>query len=97
MGAIDLSGIITKNKYKIILLAALLAVCFDLILEPVAVKLGYWYWAHNIPLQNYLAWFVITLAASYIFEKMRIDYDSNLPRTNYCLQSVFFIVMLILS
>jgi putative membrane protein len=77
------------------LLAASLALCFDIILEPVAVKFGYWSWGHNIPLQNYLAWFVISLAATYIFAKMRIDYNSDLPRTNYYLQSAFFVIILL--
>lgn len=44
-----------------------LAVVFDWVMEPVAMHLNYWQWAGNsIPLQNYLAWFVIA-AISAIF------------------------------
>jgi len=41
---------------------ALLATFFDFVLEPVAVKLGYWKWLGNgnIPFSNYLCWFLIS-------------------------------------
>ena len=39
-------------------LTALLMVCFDLLMEPAAIKLDYWTWiSGHIPLQNYLVWF----------------------------------------
>ena len=42
--------------------AALLATAFDWLLEPVAMKLGYWSWAGNaIPLFNYGCWFGVSL------------------------------------
>ena len=45
-------------RLKIAFLVALLMVCFDLLMEPAAVKLDYWTWMDNhIPLQNYLVWF----------------------------------------
>ena len=46
------------SRFKSALLVALLMVCFDVLMEPAAVKLGYWTWINgDIPLQNYLAWF----------------------------------------
>ncbi|RKU18107.1 hypothetical protein C6500_13890 [Candidatus Poribacteria bacterium] len=45
-------------RFKIASLVALLMVCFDLLMEPAAVKLDYWTWMNDrIPLRNYLAWF----------------------------------------
>lgn len=45
-----------------ILLIALFMVAFDWVMEPAAVKLGYWSWRGGIiPLQNYLAWFIFSL------------------------------------
>jgi len=48
-----------------IAITGVLCICFDLLLEPVAVHLGYWVWhTPSIPIQNYLAWGVIgSLAA----------------------------------
>lgn len=59
-------------RYIFFLLGALLSAClctvFDLILEPVAVYLGYWAWEGvDIPLQNYVAWFVLSLICSSAF------------------------------
>ena len=48
----------TDYQYHIAFLVALLMVCFDLLMEPAAVKLDYWKWTNNhIPLRNYLMWF----------------------------------------
>lgn len=42
-------------------LTASLMTLFDFFMEPAAVQLDYWNWsAAGIPLQNYLAWFVIS-------------------------------------
>ena len=49
---------LAESRFKMAFLVALLMVCFDLFMEPAAVKLGYWSWMDNyIPLQNYLVWF----------------------------------------
>ena len=46
------------NPFKLAFLVALLMVCFDLLMEPAAVKLDYWTWLNDhIPLRNYLVWF----------------------------------------
>lgn len=43
-----------------IVLVAVLCVGFDLLLEPVAIRLGYWVWAGgSVPIQNYVAWGLI--------------------------------------
>lgn len=40
---------------------ALLATFFDWVMEPVAMKLGFWQWqSSNIPFYNYLCWFIIS-------------------------------------
>jgi len=47
-------------------LVGLLCVLFDLILEPVAMSLGYWVWRDGtVPLQNYIAWGVIGAAGGW--------------------------------
>lgn len=40
---------------------ALLATFFDWVMEPVAIKLGFWQWqSSDIPFYNYLCWFIIS-------------------------------------
>ena len=48
-----------------ILSVGLACVGFDLLLEPVAIALGYWVWhAPSVPWQNYLAWGLIAAAGA---------------------------------
>jgi putative membrane protein len=61
-------------------LTALLAAGFDWVMEPAAVKLGYWYWdTLSIPLRNYLAWAIIAglAALGLAFIERRRSFDSK--------------------
>lgn len=55
--------------WRVPLLTALIAVVFDLFIDPVAVKAHYWLWLkpgsfyYGIPLLNYTGWFVLMLLA----------------------------------
>ena len=67
-------------RFKIAFLVALLMVCFDLLMEPAAVKLDYWTWMNDhIPLRNYLVWFGL----SFIFATIGFQvglFRQQLPR-----------------
>ena len=53
-----------RRKIAVVLLTGLLAMAFDFVMEPVAMRLDYWQWAGDIiPLRNYLAWFVTAALA----------------------------------
>ena len=53
------------RRLAIVLLAGGVAMAFDYIMEPVAVRLDYWRWAGEvIPLQNYAAWFALAALAA---------------------------------
>jgi uncharacterized membrane protein len=55
--------------WQVPLLTALVAVVLDLFIDPVAVAAGYWVWSvrgtvyFDIPLLNYVGWFVLMLLA----------------------------------
>jgi hypothetical protein len=55
--------------WRVPLLTAVLAVVFDLFIDPVAVAAGYWVWFkpgriyYGIPLLNYVGWFVLMFFA----------------------------------
>jgi bisanhydrobacterioruberin hydratase len=96
LGSILLSYKITENKILIPFLAALFAVIFDLLLEPVAIKLNYWQWESGIiPLQNYIAWFTIAFISSLLFIKMKINTNSLLPVYYLITQIIFFFILFI--
>ena len=47
---------------SVIIDGATIAVFLDWIMEPVAIKLGYWHWKTDvIPFYNYLCWFVVSV------------------------------------
>ncbi|HYX05097.1 MAG TPA: carotenoid biosynthesis protein [Bacteroidales bacterium] len=90
----DMAGLMTKGRLFQPLLAALLIVVFDVIMEPVAMKLDYWHWQGGvIPLQNYMAWFFIALAFSFWLKFMKINLNSILLRAYLLIQAGFFLVL----
>ena len=49
------------TNLSLIIDGALLATFFDWVMEPVAIKLGFWQWKNNeIPFFNYVCWFLIS-------------------------------------
>lgn len=94
MAAINISQSAEKNIFLAALLASTLTVIFDVILEPVAVKLNYWQWENNIiPLKNYYSWFIITFAASLFASNLKIKFQSIILEHYFMIQLIFFIVL----
>jgi bisanhydrobacterioruberin hydratase len=66
-------------------------VLFDLALEPVAIRLGYWTWyTQGVPIQNYVAWFAIATLSALAFPSRRARLTSRLPAASFLLQLLFF-------
>lgn len=58
-----------ENAFVKALFGASLMVLLDVLIEPVAINNDFWYWADNlIPLQNYVAWFVISFFLHSLFQ-----------------------------
>ena len=98
LGSIAISRIMTGNIFLSSIISAFIAFIFDLILEPIAIKLDYWSWSEGIiPIQNYLAWFVIAFIASVFFLKLNLKLRSDISIHYFFIQLVFFIILLIFS
>lgn len=94
LGAITLAEEIDKNIFLTALLAGTFAVLFDLILEPVALKLGYWEWeSGRIPLSNYYSWIGISFAASLLYDFLDIKTNMKMPECYFTIQLIFFILL----
>lgn len=98
--ALVLAGAIViteKTSFPIlikIIIAGIMATAFDILLEPVAVKFGYWIWLDNyIPLRNYLAWFLIACFSSSLFYLLKLKVESKLFERYYFIQFIFFFVL----
>jgi putative membrane protein len=96
LGSISISKLITNNLFLSAVISAFIALIFDLILEPIAIRLNYWIWSEGIiPIQNYLAWFIIALFSSFVFNYSKLNVSSKISMHFLFVQLVFFIILLI--
>lgn len=93
------SGIFTsKVLVKIpniiqVIIGSLIATIFDWIMEPAAMKLGFWQWDNGIiPISNYVTWFCISALLLVLFNRCKFVYH---PFAVYLLviQAIFFWVL----
>lgn len=106
LGAVSLAERMSSHVLLSSVYAAFMAVVFDLVLEPVAVSLGYWSWhaqqgptvvlpaAALVPARNFAAWFLISLAAAAGYRALRLQRESQLPILYLGVQFVFFAAVL---
>lgn len=75
--------------------AALLAVFFDFILEPAAIKLGYWQWLDDgsVPAYNYMCWFIISAAIQLLFGVLKFDKQNKFAVHLLMIMSLFFLLI----
>lgn len=80
---------------SVIVDGATLAVFFDWLMEPVAVKLGYWVWNGDgsIPLFNYICWFVISLLLLTIFHFAKFSKQNKFAVNLLLIQLMFFLLL----
>lgn len=74
--------------------SSLLPVFFDWIMEPVAITLNYWHWHEGtIPLQNYVAWWIISLVAVLSFKAVRLKIESKVAAAYFLIQLCYFVIL----
>ncbi len=79
---------------QIIFLAPLLLVILDVLIEPVAMRLGFWHWGGDVvPMQNYLAWYVIAFFLSFVFQQLPFNKKNAFSATVYTAMFVFFLLV----
>ncbi|MGC8683846.1 carotenoid biosynthesis protein [Athalassotoga sp.] len=71
--------------------AAIFAVIFDILMEPSAIAFSFWKWNGSVPVQNYIAWFVISFLFSLSLKNVK--FKSNLPWIYIIVQSIFFLIL----
>ncbi len=99
MKAIDKVAVTTSappmalKALSVIVDGATLAVFFDWLMEPVAVQLGYWKWNGEIPLYNYLCWFVIAVAMLTLFHFCKFNKQNKFAVHLLMIQVMFFLLL----
>ena len=92
LGSITLVKRWVSSPLAVMVLTALITVVFDYIMEPVAIALDYWSWEGGpIPLQNYIAWGVISFAFAGVYELMKLSNPYKLPTVIVLVQGLFFL------
>lgn len=87
------SSYLFKNKTVITVFASILMVLTDYIIEPMAGALDFWYWAGgNIPIQNYVGWFFVSLIIHSILVKMNFKFNIKLCLALLLSQILFFTI-----
>ena len=70
---------------------------YDLVMEQVAPKMDMWSWqGGRVPVENYLAWFVIAAIFHAMIQFTSIKIKNKLSETILLAQFVFFVILLIL-
>ena len=76
------------------LMAAVLMVVYDIVMEPAAIRLDMWSWGGGpIPLQNYQAWFVISLVFLVTMHMAGIKMKNKVAPWLFGSQFVFFLLL----
>lgn len=80
--------------FSIVIDGAMLAVFFDWIIEPVAVRFGFWTWENGVvPIFNYVCWFGISALILFIFQLFRFS-KHNLFAVHLLLIQIMFFLLL---
>jgi putative membrane protein len=79
---------------SVIIDGATIAVFLDWIMEPVAVKLGYWQWkTEAIPFYNYLCWFIISIGLLTVFHFCNFNKQNKFAIHLLLIQAMFFLLL----
>ena len=79
------------NIWRLGFAGALIMVIYDILLEPVAIRLDMWSWAGgNPPLQNYIAWFVVSFPLVMLLGKYTKGSENPLVPIVLICQLLFF-------
>lgn len=83
-----------ENKYANTILAALLMVGLDFFIEQSASRFDFWYWrGARIPLQNYIAWFLISIGINWFAGKELSKKPNPTAKAFYIIQVLFFVAL----
>jgi putative membrane protein len=82
------------NIWRLGFAGALLMVIYDILLEPVAIRLDMWSWETGTPpLQNYIAWFVISFPLVMLLGKSVRNSENPLSLLLFVCQLLFFVAL----
>ena len=79
--------------YSLVIDGAILAVVFDWIMEPVAISLGFWKWQGDIPVFNYISWFLVSIVLLLFFHAADFRTTNKFAVNLLLIQILFFLIL----
>jgi putative membrane protein len=77
-----------------VILASLLAVAIDWLIEPVAMQYDFWNWKNGVvPFQNYVGWFITSVLMQSAYHFFNVKAENRLALSYYFIQLFFFLVL----
>ncbi|MFT5914171.1 MAG: putative membrane protein [Bacteroidia bacterium] len=87
---IILSKLRIANWQKALLLGIIMT-GIDILIEPVAIQLGFWSWSEMvIPTQNYIAWLMVSCLLGYLFFSLEFKKINPMAKWVLICQVLFF-------
>lgn len=85
----------TLKALSVIIDGATMAVFFDWVMEPVAIKLGYWEWkgTGEVPLFNYFSWLGVSICLLSIFHFLPFPKINKFAINLLLIQVMFFLLL----
>lgn len=81
------------NKYISIFLSAILMLILDLLIEPFAIVSDYWYWSGDIPISNFVTWFIIALFLQFVWFSFKLAEKNKVGFALFFIQLMFFSIL----
>lgn len=83
-----------EQRYFRVLVAAVLMVVYDFALEPAAIDLDMWDWGGPVPMQNYIAWLVISFVLIWFADRTGfVNRKNKIAAPLFFVQLGFFILL----
>lgn len=81
------------NVVLFAVLAGAITTAFDYLMEPGAIRLGYWQWFPDnvIPVYNYVCWFIISSLLAAVFAYFQLKPKNQIVIALLVIQALFFI------
>lgn len=84
---------LNTNAVVKVLAGSGLVVLFDIALELVAHKLDFWYWTWELPIWNYVLWFVAAVIMLTIMKLFGVRIENKLATTMYVTLIIFLLFL----
>ncbi|MBL7859679.1 MAG: carotenoid biosynthesis protein [Cyclobacteriaceae bacterium] len=77
-----------------VLIASLLAVAIDWLIEPVAMYFDFWNWENGVvPVQNFIGWFLTSVWMQTLYHLTKVKAENRLALPFYFIQLFFFLIL----